>query len=467
MNVSWDEVWQSAVALAHVALALWASVHALLNKRDPRAAFGWIGLCWLMPFVGVALYGVFGINRVERRGRRLQGLSLARPHTPPQHFEDVPLIQLQRIGSAVTGLPLLGGNRVRSLRDAVMAYPEMLAAIDAAAASVWLCSYIFDTGGACREFTAALTRAVRRGVIVKVLVDGVGEWYSLPHPVRRLRRRGIDAARFLPPRLLPPSLSVNLRNHRKLMVVDGRVAFAGGMNIARRYVATRRRMATSDTHFRIEGPVVVQLAAVFARDWAFVTREVLALPDSPPAAGTSRVRVIGSGPDEDLDKLVLVMLGAVSVAHRSIRIMTPYFLPPRELAAALQAAALRGVTVEVILPWHSNLRFVDWAARHTMAYYLRYGVRLYFSPKPFDHSKLLVVDGVYALVGSANLDPRSLRLNFELGVEVFDQKMCAELEAGFEKVRARCRAVDPVLQARRSLPVRLRDSVCWLFSPYL
>ncbi|HEU0196414.1 MAG TPA: phospholipase D-like domain-containing protein [Nevskiaceae bacterium] len=467
MNLPWDAIWHTAVGIGYIVFATWATGHALLNKRDPRAAFGWIGLCWLMPFAGAAIYSVFGINRVEARGRRLQGLSQRRPRELPGHFDDLPLIQLQRIGGAVSGLPLLGGNRLQPLRDASHAYPQMLEAIAAARQTIWLESYIFDTSGPSRRFFEALVAAVKRGVVVKVLIDGFGEWYSLPHPVARLRRRGIDAARFLPPRLLPPSLSVNLRNHRKTLIVDGLVGFTGGMNISNVYLARRRRKRTADTHFRVDGPVVVQLAAAFARDWAFATREKLPLAVPPERVGNARARVIGGGPDEDLDKLVLVLLGAVSAAHRSIHIMTPYFLPPRELAAALQAAALRGVDVEVILPYHSNLRYVDWAARHAMRYLLEYGVRIYFSPKPFDHSKLLMVDGVYSLVGSANLDPRSLRLNFELGVEVFDPGLCAQLETVFEQARARSNPVDPIAHNLRALPVRLRDSVFWLFSPYL
>ncbi|TAM10838.1 MAG: cardiolipin synthase [Nevskiaceae bacterium] len=448
-------------------LATATTLHVLLNKRDPRAAFGWIGLCWLLPFLGPATYGLLGINRVAQHGRRLHGLSVPRPRALPGHSDDLPLIQLQRIGGAVSGLPLLGGNRVQPLRNAEAAYPQMLAAVSAAQHSLWIGSYIFDTAGACRKFFDALAAAVARGVSVKVLVDGFGEWYSFPHAVGRMRRRGIDAARFLPPRLLPPSLSVNLRNHRKTMIVDGTVAWTGGMNISNSYLARRASKRTCDTHFRVDGPVVVQLAATFARDWAFATRESLLLPIPPERAGNARARVIGGGPDEDLDKLVLVLLGAVSAAHRTIHIMTPYFLPPRELAAALQAAALRGVEVEVILPYHSNLRYVDWAARHAMRYLLEQGVRLYFSPKPFDHSKLLMVDGVYSFVGSANLDPRSLRLNFELGLEVFDPGLCAELEKVFNESRARSQRVDLAAHLQRPLTARLRDSVFWLFSPYL
>lgn len=459
--------WHLLTGIGYVVLASLASGHALLRKRDPRAAFGWIGVCWLMPYAGAALYALFGINRVETRGRRLHGLSVKRPQQLPPHDDELPLTQLQRLGGAVSGMPLLGGNTVHPLQDGEAAYPAMLQAIDAARESVWLASYIFDTTGWCQRFMDALSAAHARGVQVRVLVDGFGELYSRRRAVTRLRRAGVPAARFLPPRLLPPSLSLNLRNHRKLLIVDGEIGFTGGMNIGNRHLMGRRGRRAHDLHFRLRGPVVVQLAAAFQRDWSFATGEQLPLAPPPEPAGEARCRVISDGPDEDIDKLVLVLLSAVSAAHRSIRIMTPYFLPPRELGAALQAAALRGVEVEVMLPARSNLRFVDWATRHALTERQFRGIKLWLAPPPFSHCKLLVVDGIYAMIGSANLDPRSLRLNFELGVEVYDAALCAQLDALFEQHRQGCQRLEVASLEQRSLLIRLRDAVFWLFSPYL
>lgn len=462
-----SQLWSAVTGIGYFVLAAWASGHALLRKRDPRAAFGWIGVCWLLPFAGAALYALFGINRVETRGRQLQGLSARRPDEPPPHEAGQPLTQLQRIGGAVSGLPLIGGNTVHPLENGEQAYPAMLQAIDSARQTVWLASYIFDSGGYCRHFVDALGRAAARGVHTRVLVDGFGELYSLPHVVPKLRRAGVAAARFLPPRLLPPTLYLNLRNHRKLLIVDGRIGFTGGMNIGNRHLAQRRRRSTRDIHFELRGPVVAQLASAFARDWGFTTGERLPVPVPLPSAGSARCRVITDGPDQDLDKLVLVMLGAIAAAHRRVCIMTPYFLPPRELVAALVAAALRGVRVEVVMPQRSNLRFVDWASRHAIGDLLRHGVRIGLAPPPFSHSKLLLIDGLYSLIGTANLDPRSLRLNFEIGVEVFDTELCRRLETVFDRERSAAQPLDQSTLRRRSLPVRLRDGIFWLFSPYL
>lgn len=455
-----------------VAAAYWvgsalATGHALLKKRDPRAAFGWISVCWLLPLAGMLLYMLFGINRVENRGLKLRGLSEARVADIPLHDQSLPLTQLQRLGGAVSGMPLVLGNDIRPLLDGDHAYVLMLEAINAATEYVWLASYILDVSGWCQRFADALSAARDRGVHVRTLVDGFGEYYSYPKPVTALRRRGIAADRFLPPKLFPPSLSVNLRNHRKLLIVDGRVAFTGGMNIRNRYHTDHRRGLIRDLHFRITGPVVVQLAATFRRDWFFATSEKLPAGKVPLPTGSARCRVISDGPDEDIDKLLLLLVSAIAAANERVCIMTPYFLPPRELATTLQAAVIRGIEVDILLPQQSNLFFVDWASRHDMFYLVDHGVRIWLSPPPFTHSKLLLVDGIYALLGSGNLDPRSLRLNFELGVEVFDRPLCAQLEQLFQAARESAQLMDARFLGSLSLPVRIRNGAFWLFSPYL
>lgn len=467
-----------ALAL-QVALGLLCAWHALLTKRDPRAALAWIGISLLLPLGGPLLYFVFGVNRIRTRGQRLRRrfpLPLQFDYEQPDDADlaepasaGAPDSPIARASARISHRPCLPGNAIDRLHNGEQAYPAMIEAIRSAERFVYLSTYIFGARGAARDLIDALCAAQRRGVTVCVLIDGLGQWYTLPRAAPALRRGGVRVALFLPLRLWPPSLHVNLRNHRKILVVDGEVAFTGGMNIADYHVlGDGRGYRVADLHLRLTGPVVSQIEAVFAEDWHFATGQALPEPKPvPPGAGGAACRAITDGPNEDLDRLALVLLAAVSAAQRRIGIMTPYFLPGRELIGALQAAALRGVEVSILLPGKNNLPYVHWATRNLLWELLQHGVEVRYQPPPFVHTKYLLVDDDYAQVGSANLDPRSLRLNFELNVEVFDADFNAALAAHFAAAWDASRPVTLAEISRRGLAERTRDALCWLFSPYL
>ncbi len=460
--------WLAGVAT--VLLGVVAGTHALLHKRRPQSAAAWVGLCLLVPGLGALLYFLFGINRARRRAGRLRSRWAELPAQAQGVGSEVEvpagLAELARIGDVVSDTPLRPGNAVEILHNGEEAYPPMLAAIEDARRSVHVSSYIFDRDATGRDFADALAAATARGVDVRVLVDGLGALYSIPPITGLLRRSGVPTARFLPPRLLPPTIHINLRTHHKLLVVDCAAAFTGGMNIGDRHLAAAR--GCSDVHFRVTGPVVSDLDDVFLRDWEFVTGESASAPAStPPMAGSARARAVLSGPDENLGAIQTILLGAISTARRELLIMTPYFLPPREMIAALQSAALRGVAVTVILPERNNLPPVHWASRNMLWELLERGVRVLYQPPPFSHSKLFVVDRHYAQVGSANLDPRSLRLNFELNLELYGERCVGTLADHFDEVAAGSRELSLDEVDARSFPVRLRDGLAWLMSPYL
>jgi cardiolipin synthase len=475
-----------ALAGAHVALALGVSSHIILTKEDVRSAIGWTGLVWLTPILGTVLYVMLGINRINRRAGYLRArramadttrAAAVRAMTDTAPMLEFPAVvepslrPLAVLVGTVTGLPLVAGCAVDALEPGDVAYPAMLAAIDAATRSVALGTYIFDRGGVGTQFVDALARAVARGVQVRVLIDGVGARYSHPPIVRALKARQVPVAQFLPLRIPLPNPYFNLRNHRKLLVVDGTVAFCGGLNIRDACVlANRRPDATRDVHFRLRGPVVRHLMSVFAFDWHFMTKEALDgevwWPTLGPA-GAIAARGIPDGPDGDFETLLMTILGAVMQATRSIRLCTPYFLPDPPLIDALRVAALRGVRVEIILPEHGNLRLVQWAATAQLRQVMAWGCRVFVTRRPFDHSKILVVDGAWSLIGSGNWDPRSLRLNFEYDVECYSAELGARLESLLDTRIANGRALPLEEIEGRSLPRRLRDGVAWLAQPYL
>lgn len=473
--------WPYAAGTIVAAMTLGATAHAVVRKRDVRAAIGWVGLIWLVPFVGPILYVVFGLNRIQRRAstlhrarRRLllstpSALSIARSGTSSSVHEQ--LVPLARLGEKLSGRPLLRGNAVTLLQNGDEAYPAMLAAIGTARRTVALASYIFGDDRAGAPFVSALKAAVDRGVEVRVLVDGFGARYTWPPVHKALRRAGVRTELFLP-RVHQAGLAFfNLRNHRKILTVDGRVAFTGGMNIqARNIHADRPPRMVRDLHFRIEGPLVGQIQEAFAEDWAFTTREVLDGPGWFPSlseVGNTTARAITDGPDGDMEVLRSVILGALATARESVRIVTPYFLPDQAMIYALGVAALRGVRVDIVLPQQVNIPVVQWAATAQLWQVLQPGCRVYTTPLPFDHAKVMVVDRRWALFGSTNWDPRSLRLNFELDIESYCTQCAAALDDLVAERIQQARSVTLDDVDGRALPVKVRDGVARLLSPYL
>ncbi|MFO1478472.1 MAG: phospholipase D-like domain-containing protein [Verrucomicrobiota bacterium] len=477
------QVVEYGIAIATVFVAIPASAHAILYKRDSRAAMLWLGFIWLMPLLGGVFYFILGINRIKRRAVLLRG-SLERYRTAPHATPCLPGEldrhlpahgrHLNSLAEAVHQLvtrPLVPGNRIEMLVNGDQAYPAMLDAIDHATRTVSLSSYIFDRDAVGLEFAAALGRAVKRGVEVRVLVDATGARYSWPSILRVLRREGVRYARFLPTFPYWQLLSVNLRSHRKILVVDGQVGFTGGMNIRIGHCLQRHPKApVQDLHFRLEGPVVAQLQEAFADDWLFADGESLRGDGWFPALqsrGPVIARGITDGPDEDLDKLRWALLAALASARESIRIATPYFLPEPSLISALNVAAMRGVEVDIILPSVNNLPFCDWASRAHWWQVLEHGCRIWLSPGPFDHSKVFVVDDCWSLIGSANWDPRSLRLNFEFNVECYDAEFAGVLAGWFNEKLGQSKQVTLEQMDARGMAVRLRDGIARLATPYL
>jgi cardiolipin synthase A/B len=483
MSYFFQHFWPHLVTLAVLVVELLAAGHAVLYKRDSRATIGWVGLILLTPLFGAVLYWMFGINRIHRKAKlRRAGIrgaeqSVSTHVAPPEFIEQSlgaagrqlrPLVEL--VGN-ITRRGLLQGNRIELLVGGDEAYPAMLQAIDNAKRSITLDSYIFDNDRVGKLFAHALSQAKQRGVEMRVLIDDIGSRYTFPSIVHTLREANIRTETFM--RSLVPGYFAyfNLRSHRKIMVVDGRLGFTGGMNIREGcWLSEHPKLPTQDVHFRVAGPVVTHLQEVFAEDWAFTTGELLkGEPWYAPQeeAGAMLARGIAFGPDESKGIIGLTLIGALGVAQRKVSIVTPYFLPDDSIAAALNVAAVRGVDVNLVLPKKGNLFTVQWASQATLWHVLEHGCKVWATPEPFDHTKLMVVDGQWSLIGSSNWDVRSLRLNFEFDVEVYNRGFATLLEQYIDRLRDKAKPVTLADVDGRKLPVRLRDGVARLLSPYL
>ena len=479
--IDWIEpYWPYLLTVVTTMLSGVASIHAIMTKRDVRSALGWAGLVLLSPGVGVILYFCLGINRVRRKALALRDTRTRMPsgfyqfavdpsETADRYGNDgETLLQIAKTLGFVSGKPLLRGNQIDILRNGEDAYPQMLKAIAEAKHSISLQTYIFDSDRLGLTFVEALAAAMRRGVSVRVLIDGIGVRYSLRPVHSLLRARGVPTALFIPVRNIKV---LNLRTHRKIMVVDGQFAFTGGMNIRLNHVVTEaKKEPTIDIHFQVRGPVVQQLQEVFADDWNFATGEVLHGPRwvAPlEMHGTIFARGIADGPDESVSALALTLHAAISAAKRQVRVVTPYFVPDITLLSALGVAACRGIEVDIIIPLHGNLRLVEWAAWSQLQEILSYGCRVWLTPAPFDHSKLMTVDGLWTLFGSSNWDARSLRLNFEHNIEAHDEHFARKIDEIIDEKIARSQPLTLEQVEHRPFWMRFRDSLARLGSPYL
>lgn len=483
LTVVMQGYWPHVVLAVSLLASVLATIHIAMTKQDVKSAIGWVAVVIFSPLIGATFYLFAGINRIrqqrvsaQREMAKHESVVMERlvVQNLAEHADPY-LDPLRTLGDNVCQNELLIGNRVEILNTGDETYPAMLEAIGSAKRCIALQSYIFDHDGIGIKIAQALIDAQKRGVQVRVLIDAVGAKYSRPPITRLLKAGGVPTARFLPTAIGLRLVYANLRSHRKLLVVDGCRALAGGMNIRSGFMTEfLGEGRANDTHFRLEGPIARQLMNSFAHDWEFTTRENL--PTAPwfepmPKALVERsaapVRVVPSGPDRTMGSNLSMIVGALSVAREHVRIQSPYFLPDVVLMGALVTAARRGVVVDVLIPGHNNLKLVGAAMEAQLELLIKGGVRVWRSGGAFDHSKLLTVDNQWSYVGSSNIDPRSLRLNFELDLEVFSRALAQQLTQRIDAQIAGARVVTlPELQAVPFL-VRLRNRLIWLVSPYL
>lgn len=454
-----------------VLMAIGFSVHILLNKRNPYAAALWLALVWFFPIGGFLLYWSFGVNRVARKARRRQ-----KPWTGANvpSRRDVPesLLPLLRVGDSLSPRPLAPDNAIELLEDGDKTYPAMLEAIAGAQKTLGMVTYIFDEDAVGRAFEKALQDAAARGVHVRLLVDGLGAWGIGPRLQWGLADVGGRVASFWPRGRWMRHPGLNLRNHRKILVVDGKVGFTGGLNVSSRHVTQpgQERPASCDLHFRLRGPVVAHLVEAFVDDWELATGEILKGPHwfpELPHTGTIMARGIPAGPDFNVARLHELLLGALRSARTRIDLMSPYFIPDAAILALLRTASRSGVRVRLLLPRRTDHRFMAWAARAYLLELVECGVEVWEVSQDFVHAKLAVVDSHWVMFGSANLDNRSFRLNFEFNVEAWSQDLAKKVMTYMNHYQGRAKRLSRKMLRREPVLIRLRNQTIKLFSPYL
>ena len=476
VHQAWDALWaiphiRLYLSLGWIAYLVGLGVWIVLQKREPVATLSWLLGLAALPYVGLVVYQLFGPLRIRRHRLRRARARVQAGEVPT--LDDPDARELARLGMATTGLPPSTARRVDLLVDGAATYDALLEAVRGARDHVHLEYYIYHPDQSGTALRDALVERARAGVKVRLLLDAVGSSKAPQRFFAPLLEAGGELAWFHPIRFgrVWERSWLNLRTHRKIVVVDGRVGFAGGINITDEENDRLRADAYRDLHLRLEGEVVATLQLVFVEDWAYATddRNVLAsLPHCEIAASEHPIhaQVLTSGPDSDWEPIHRLHVAAIHAARHRVWLVTPYFVPGEAAMMALTSAAFGGLDVRLLVPRQSDSRLVTFAARSYFDSLLAAGVKVYeYGPRML-HTKALLVDDDLAMVGSANFDHRSFRLNFEVSVLLRDAGLAATLAKLIEGDFANAPRVR-VDRARPLWRARLPEAFARLLSPLL
>lgn len=452
----------------------------LTKKEQPVSTVAWIMVIVTMPFLGAFLFLIFGINRVGRRLRHRQAATetvartlpqLARHHHLHQDNLNETQTELRRLAERISGTHATVGNRVQLLIDGTRAFSEMAEAIRGARSSIHLEYYIWQPDRLGTAFRNLLIEKAKSGVTVRFLYDAIGSLRLTRQFLQPMRDAGIHIASFVPGQSFRERWSINLRSHRKIVIVDGQVGFTGGMNVGDEYLGKDPHFGHwRDTHLRLHGPTVLQLQEVFAIDWKYATGEELTHDEffpQPDQTGNVCAQIVAGGPDDDEGVFHNILFSAINTARENVTLATSYFVPPPSLVTALQTAAQRGVSTRVLISGPKTYWATLRAARSYYDSLLPAGVQIFEYQAGQYHSKTLAIDGCWSAVGTPNFDARSLYLNFEVAAVMYDRGIAEQLEYHFAEDIKHARQIDPATWDTRSNWYRLQENFCRMFSPVL
>jgi len=488
--------WIVFYTTIHIMAFIAVVLHALQRRRNASATILWIFVAWSVPLFGPLFYLAFGIDRVPAKGLKKKAanqLLMAqrdKQHNDPgpfmvrhlDHRANVPQIEsplARQLNQAIDALnpehPLLEGSNIVPLLCGDQAYPLMLEAIRAAKNHIHMQSFIFAYDKVGRQFLEELKAKAEEGVKVRLMFDTFG---STPAYLGGLFRKykkipNFEICGWTQANPLKRQFQINLRNHRKTLIVDGYVAFFGGVNIAVENTTSNARKAIRDYHFKVEGALVHELQLSFLRDWYFMTNEPIGQLLAPAyfpeilSIGPVRSRIIDSGPSDPPGLIGETFFNAIILAQRQILLVTPYFVPTTDLLKALHSAARRGVDVCIVVPEENNHVYAGFASKALYEELMGAGVRIFQRKPPFIHAKAMAIDDTIALVGTANIDIRSLELNYETTVLFEEEKAVAKLKRMIHEDMEQSTELNLNTWLQRPSSQKLAENLCALMTPVL
>lgn len=482
--------WLLIYWIMYIIILVLVCIRIIYDTRSPTKTLAYLVFAIFVPFIGIVFYLLFGTNYRKRKlySRKLvedevlarqlgeemfrySRRTFSRRESDVGEFKELATLVLRDNLS-----PLTSNNDVKVLVNGENKFPDVLAAIESAKHHIHIEYYIYDDDETGGMVTEALIRKAKEGVAIRFMYDDFGSQSIRKRMVKKLKDAGIKVFPFYKIIMVAFANRLNYRNHRKIIVIDGQIAYVGGINVSDRYVNKEKKeeLFWRDTHLRIEGPGVRYLQYIFLCDWNFCSKEVV-LPDKnlfpPPASlpvkGNKVVQIAASGPDSDIPTILYSMLQGINLAENELLIATPYFIPGESIMDSLMSAALGGVTVKLLVPGESDSAFVNAAARSHYSNLLNAGVEVYTYTKGFMHSKTMVIDRKVAIVGTANMDYRSFDLNFEVNAIVYDSELSEELAQIFFEDLGVAEQLVPEKWNSRPSHIQFFEKTAGLLSPIL
>lgn len=474
-----------AVLVVYLATILLVVLVVILENRNPVKTISWILVLVLLPIIGFIIFVFFGQNLrkekiIAKKGLRNQRYLSQLANSQATRLWEGELFDNQAVEDKRKLISLLLnnsnsvitiGNKVEILKDGDETFNSMIKAIEEAEYYIHLEYYIFVEDGIGNKIKEILKKKSSEGVEVRIIVDDVGSWELKKPFFKEMEEAGIEAYSFLQVRFPTFTSKVNYRNHRKILIIDGKIGFLGGVNIADRYLYGKPMFGPwRDTHLKVEGDAVQSLQTIFLTDWYFVSQEELYdnkyFPKTEPV-GKNMVQIVSSGPDSDWPGIMMGIFQAISSAKKYIYIATPYFMPNEGVLMALKTAAMGNVDVRIILPEKSDSKITHLSTRSFIREMLDANVKIYFYTKGFIHSKVMIVDDIVSKVGSSNMDFRSFEHNYEVEAFIYDEKIALELKSQFKEDLVNSYLVTIIKWIKRPQIEKIKESFARLISPLL
>ncbi|MFZ9003463.1 MAG: cardiolipin synthase [Robiginitalea sp.] len=466
-------MWTGIGIALYILIAISIVVSLLLNGIRPSKTLAWLLAIFTIPVGGILLYLMVGRNRRKQKVYTRHTRLPEPPHSGSQ--PSVPPLS-QRMGQIRTliekhsGFPLSTDNELELLKDGENTFKRIFEALQAAEESIHVQYYIFEEGELADRLLELFVRKEAAGVEVRLIYDSIGSLSLSRGYLKRLRNAGIEVHNFLPYRFGKFLTSLNYRNHRKIIVVDGKIAFTGGINISDKYLKGDRHLGMwHDMHLMVRGHAAHQLDAVFINDWELVSGKRLEIkaPAYKTPPGSNRVQILATGPDDDFPLMEQLYFSLINSARSRIYITNPYIIPSHAIMTALHTAALSGVDVRLMVSAQADSAVVTWCVRSYFQRFLRAGIRIFLYPEGFLHSKIITVDDAMCTIGTANVDDRSFQHNYEVNAVIYQSGTARELRNYFEADSKKSIELEYDTFRQRPWRYRLAEGAARTVSPLL